>query len=94
MGFGRAVFLSRDRPGPRVFRVAGKRPLDLAELEGGSIEADLARRDFTANAVALALPGGQLLDPFGGIADIANGPPLLRSAPMTTTSKASFTVCF
>lgn len=72
-GFGRAVFLSRDRPGPRVFRVAGKRPLDLAELEGGSIEADLARRDFTANAVALALPGGQLLDPFGGLADLASG---------------------
>src|SRR5262245_45525076 len=27
-GGGRAVFLSRDRPGPRVFRVAGRRPLD------------------------------------------------------------------
>jgi tRNA nucleotidyltransferase/poly(A) polymerase len=70
-GLGRAVFLSRDRPGPRVFRVAGKRPLDLAELEGASIEADLARRDFSANALALALADGALLDPLGGLADLA-----------------------
>jgi tRNA nucleotidyltransferase (CCA-adding enzyme) len=70
-GFGRAVFLSRDRPGPRVFRLAGRRPLDIAELEGGTIEADLGRRDFTANALALALPSGETLDPFGGLEDIA-----------------------
>ncbi len=70
-GVGRAVFLSRDRPGPRVFRVAGKRPLDLAEMEGDSIETDLARRDFTVNAVALALSSGALLDPFGGMNDLA-----------------------
>jgi tRNA nucleotidyltransferase/poly(A) polymerase len=70
-GAGRAVFLSRDRPGPRVYRVAGRRPLDIAEIEGGSIEADLARRDFTVNAVAVALTGGALLDPFGGMKDLA-----------------------
>lgn len=69
-GLGRAVFISRDRPGPRVFRVAGRRPLDVAELEGGSIETDLGRRDFTANALALALPSGALLDPFGGVGDL------------------------
>jgi tRNA nucleotidyltransferase (CCA-adding enzyme) len=69
-GLGRSVFLSRDRPGPRVFRVAGKRPLDIAELEGGSIETDLRRRDFTANAIALSVPSGQILDPFGGVADL------------------------
>ncbi len=69
-GLGRAVFLSRDRPGPRVFRVAGKRLLDIAELEGGSIEADLRRRDFTANAIALRVPSGEILDPFGGVADL------------------------
>ena len=51
-GLGRAVFLSKDRPGPRVFRVAGPRPIDIAEIEGGSIAADLARRDFTVNAIA------------------------------------------
>jgi tRNA nucleotidyltransferase (CCA-adding enzyme) len=71
-GGGRAVFLSQDRPGPRVFRVAGKRPLDLAEIEGGSIEADLGRRDFTVNAIAVALGTGKVLDPFGGLADLAS----------------------
>jgi tRNA nucleotidyltransferase/poly(A) polymerase len=70
-GHGRAVYLSRDRPGPRVFRVAGKRPLDVAELEGGSIETDLARRDFTVNAMALAVNTGRLLDPYGGLEDLA-----------------------
>ena len=71
LGHGRAVFLSKDRPGPRVFRVAGKRPLDLAELEGGSIATDLARRDFTVNAMALAVSSGELLDPYGGVGDLA-----------------------
>jgi len=68
-GLGRAVFLSKDRPGPRVFRVAGPRPIDIAEIEGGSIAADLARRDFTVNAIALALDSGELVDPFGGVED-------------------------
>ena len=70
LGRGRAVLLSGDRS-PRVFRVAGRsRILDLAEIEGGSIEADLSRRDFTANAVALGLESGELVDPFGGLADL------------------------
>jgi len=70
-GAGRAVFLSEDRPGPRVFRVAGRRPIDIAEVEGGAIEADLARRDFTVNALALDLADGSLLDPFGGVSDLS-----------------------
>ena len=37
-----------------------------------SLEQDLARRDFTMNAVAMDLRG-QLTDPFGGISDIKNG---------------------
>jgi len=35
------------------------------------IEADLSRRDFTINAMALALPDARLVDPFGGTADLA-----------------------
>ncbi len=70
-GRGRAVFLSKGRPGPRVFRVAGARPIDIAEIEGGSIAADLARRDFTVNALALELGSGKLLDPFDGAGDAA-----------------------
>ena len=55
-GHGRAVFLSGDRT-PRVFRVAGRRrTVDVAEIEGGSIETDLGRRDFTANAMAACAP--------------------------------------
>jgi tRNA nucleotidyltransferase/poly(A) polymerase len=70
-GRGRAVLLSGERK-PRVFRVAGRgRTLDVAELEGGSTEADLARRDFTANAIAVEIRSGALIDPFGGIADLS-----------------------
>jgi poly(A) polymerase len=35
------------------------------------IEADLSRRDFTVNAMALALPEPTLIDPFDGAADLA-----------------------
>ncbi len=38
----------------------------------GSIEQDLARRDFTVNAMAMDLHG-RVFDPFGGRADIAAG---------------------
>jgi tRNA nucleotidyltransferase/poly(A) polymerase len=68
-GVGRLVPLSLDPP--RVFRLAGKgMELDVAELWGGSIEKDLARRDFTANAIALPLPRGGPVDPFDGAADL------------------------
>ena len=40
---------------------------------GDSIDADLARRDFTINAMALELPGLTLHDPHGGLADLAAG---------------------
>ncbi len=54
--------------------------LDLAVLDGGNIEADLARRDFTVNALALPLAkfleaGGSLrledtIETLGGRADL------------------------
>lgn len=37
------------------------------------VEADLSRRDFTVNAMALSLPGLELIDPYGGVADLAAG---------------------
>ncbi len=44
---------------------------------GASLEADLARRDFTVNAMAVPLAGEpRLIDPHGGVADLAGG--LLR----------------
>jgi poly(A) polymerase len=36
-----------------------------------NLETDLSRRDFTVNAMALSLPGLELTDPFGGVADLA-----------------------
>ena len=37
---------------------------------GDSLEADLTRRDFTVNAMALRLPGQVLVDPSGGMDDL------------------------
>jgi poly(A) polymerase len=36
-----------------------------------ALEADLSRRDFTVNAMALSLPDLTLIDPFEGVADLA-----------------------
>ena len=38
-----------------------------------AIEADLSRRDFTVNAMALSLPDLGLIDPFNGVSDLAAG---------------------
>jgi poly(A) polymerase len=44
--------------------------VDVLPLVGGSIEADLAGRDFTINAIAEPLGGGRHVDPFGGMRDL------------------------
>lgn len=38
---------------------------------GDSIEEDLVRRDFTVNAMAVALPEKKFIDPHGGLDDLA-----------------------
>ncbi|MFF3288603.1 CCA tRNA nucleotidyltransferase [Streptomyces sp. NPDC003023] len=38
---------------------------------GDSIEEDLVRRDFTVNAMAVALPEKEFIDPHGGLGDLA-----------------------
>ena len=38
---------------------------------GDRVEDDLARRDFTVNAMALRLPTGELVDPHDGLTDLA-----------------------
>jgi poly(A) polymerase len=38
---------------------------------GRSISEDLARRDFTVNAMAMKLPDGPFVDPHGGLVDLA-----------------------
>ncbi len=47
--------------------------VDVEPLRGGSLEADLALRDFTVNAIAEPLAGGQPIDPLGGLEDLAAG---------------------
>jgi poly(A) polymerase len=55
----------------RVIDAAGGRTYDLAPLQGETIEADLAKRDFTVNAMARELHGGgELIDPHGGSRDL------------------------
>lgn len=44
---------------------------DLTAVRDGSIESDLALRDFTVNAIAAPFTGGgELIDPHGGLPDI------------------------
>jgi tRNA nucleotidyltransferase (CCA-adding enzyme) len=53
-----------------------RRPGALPSVRPGSLRDDLFRRDFTANAIALALTGsraGDIIDPFGGRADLEAG---------------------
>ncbi len=45
--------------------------IDVTSLRGDSIEADLAERDFTIGAVAVPLAGGELVDPYAGLTDLA-----------------------
>jgi len=44
---------------------------DFSPLQGATIEDDLARRDFTVNAMAVPIAGGSTIDPHGGEADLA-----------------------
>ena len=47
----------------------GGRTVDFTPVHG-TIEADLLRRDFTINAIALPVAGGEHLDPCGGQEDL------------------------
>ncbi|MCX6647072.1 MAG: hypothetical protein NTY09_12070, partial [bacterium] len=60
-----------------IFRVTGadQPQVDFTDPVGGTREADLIRRDFTINAMALGLVGtekGILIDPTGGQYDLKN----------------------
>ena len=56
-----------------AWRVVGRQGgwnVDLVTLREGDLAADLAARDFTINAMAEPLAGGELIDPHGGRADL------------------------
>lgn len=63
--------LSAAHGGWRV-ALADGRTVDFTPLRG-PIEDDLATRDFTINAIARPLAGGDHVDPFGGRDDLAAG---------------------
>jgi tRNA nucleotidyltransferase/poly(A) polymerase len=76
---GSFFFLDEERGIARVVLLLDNAEVrfDFANFEGESLEADLARRDFTVNAMAIdvrefiatgALDG--LIDPYGGRADV------------------------
>jgi len=50
------------------------RPGALPEVKPGLLRDDLVRRDFTINAMAIGIEeDSELIDPFGGIADLRSG---------------------
>jgi len=48
----------------------GRHDFEIVVDPSGSVEDDLARRDFTVNAIARRLADGRLVDPFGGRRDL------------------------
>lgn len=67
--YGGAVFPLSERHGAWRVALEGGRTVDFTPLRD-TIDADLATRDFTINALAKPLQGGDLVDPFGGLRDL------------------------
>jgi hypothetical protein len=69
--FGRKVITLGGPEHLRAYRVVDHDHVyDFAALLDDDIDADLARRDFTINAMAVELATGDLLDPHGGRRDV------------------------
>ncbi|HET7856300.1 MAG TPA: hypothetical protein VFL41_07565, partial [Gaiellaceae bacterium] len=67
---GGAPFPLSERHGAWRVAIDDGRTVDFTPLRD-RIEDDLATRDFTINAIAEPLGGGEPADPFGGRADLA-----------------------
>lgn len=72
---GTCVVLDQPRSIARL--VVADWTIDVARLAGPDLSTDLARRDYSINAIALPLPNGDspptLIDPQGGLADLEAG---------------------
>jgi tRNA nucleotidyltransferase/poly(A) polymerase len=68
---GPAFELSGEFGAWRVVDPGRRWQVDVTRLQGGTLDDDLSRRDFTVNAMARPLDGGDVVDPYGGAADLA-----------------------
>ena len=66
---GSAFTLSEEHATWRAVAPTNAWHVDVAGLRAQAIEDDLRARDFTVNAIAVPLAGGEPIDPTGGIAD-------------------------
>ena len=93
---GHAFELSEEFGAWRVVAPDRSWQADVTPLRGATIETDLALRDFTVNAIATPLAGGDLTDPHGGVADLeagvlrAVGETAFRDDPLRTLRMARF----
>jgi hypothetical protein len=69
---GGAVFPLSERHGAWRVAAGGAETVDFTPVPHG-IEADLATRDFSFNAIAIPVEGGEPIDPHGGRADLEAG---------------------
>jgi poly(A) polymerase len=65
--------LSEDFGSWRVVARDGSWQVDVEPLRGASLQEDLALRDFTVNAIAQPIAGGERIDPLGGAEDLRAG---------------------
>lgn len=85
--YGRPVFPLSEHHGAWRVALDDGRTVDFTPLQNG-IEADLSTRDFTINAIAQPLGGGDPVDPFGGVQDLerrvlrAVSPSIFRDDPL------------
>jgi poly(A) polymerase len=80
---GHPFSLSGEFGGWRVVARDRSWQVDVLPIAGETIEADLAKRDVTINAIAQPLRGGEYVDPFGGLED-------LRARRLRMVSRAAF----
>jgi poly(A) polymerase len=66
---GTAFQLSEEHASWRAIASTDGWHVDVVALRAETIEEDLRARDFTVNAIARPLEGGELIDPTGGRAD-------------------------
>ena len=66
-------FVELGKHGQTMRRVVTKGLIfDIMPLNGATIEEDLLKRDFTINAMAMAVSSGSLIDQLGGRQDLAS----------------------